>query len=90
MGSFGPRMELFPSVQSETDKVVLWHEHVQKEGKLSEFRNANARFIIADPRSLSKGKMAPVTGKGGMQNAAHKSRFVKEVNAREVEARGRM
>jgi hypothetical protein len=87
--SFAPKLELFPSVKKETDKVVLWHEHVTKEAKLNEFRNSNARFIIADPRSLSKGKMAPVTEKGGMQNAAHKTHLVQEANAREIEARGR-
>lgn len=86
--SFAPKLELFPSVKKETDKVVLWHEHVQKESKLNEWRNSNARFVVADPRSLSKGKMAPVTDKAPMSNATHKTKDAKKRHSMELQARG--
>jgi hypothetical protein len=87
--TFAPKLELFPSVAKETDKVVLWHEHVTKEGKLNDFRNSNARFVVADPRSLANGKMAPVTDKAPMANASHKTKAVKDRNSMELQARGR-
>jgi hypothetical protein len=87
--TFAPKLELFPSVEKETDKVVLWHEHVNKEGKLNEWRNSNARFVIADPRSLANGKMAPVTDKVPMTNATHKTRDVKDRHSMELKARGK-
>ena len=86
--SFAPKLELFPSVKKETDKVVLWHEHVTKENQLSEWRNSNARFVIADPKSLARGKMAPVTDKGPMTNAMHKTKDAKDRNSMELQARG--
>ena len=87
--TFAPKLELFPSVEKETDKVVLWHEHVKKEGKLNEWRNSNAQFVVADPRSLAKGKMAAVTDKSPMANAAHKTRDAKDRHSMELKARGK-
>ena len=85
--TFGVRTDMFPTVKKETDKVILWHEHVNKEGKLNEWRNANSRFIVADARSLAKGKMAGVTEKDPITNANHKMISQEEKDAKTLKER---